>query len=161
MPAGDALDGRPTAAAYVLRNAVSSDDGHLHQLVQSLFAPAYVAPCTKRRKPMNVHRRLLALERKTKRGDGVLILPDGGTLVIQVSDWLGLTLAAMNRQHARISGRETPVSKFGRTLDLLQRAVDVGPGSPPLLGVAWSVLQGSQGYVPDEDDLDFNSTTIN
>jgi hypothetical protein len=41
----DALDGRPTAAADVLRNAVASDDGHLHQLVQSLLAPPYVAPC--------------------------------------------------------------------------------------------------------------------
>ena len=35
----DALNGRPTAAAYVLRHAVSSDGGHLHQLVQSGLFP--------------------------------------------------------------------------------------------------------------------------
>jgi hypothetical protein len=44
----DALDGRPTAAADVLRSAVASDDGHLHQLVQALLAPPYVAPCHER-----------------------------------------------------------------------------------------------------------------
>jgi hypothetical protein len=45
----DALKGRPTAAADVLRNAVSSDDGKLHQLVQALLAPPYVAPCHQRK----------------------------------------------------------------------------------------------------------------
>jgi hypothetical protein len=34
--------------ADVLRSAVASDDGHLHQLVQALLAPPYVAPCHER-----------------------------------------------------------------------------------------------------------------
>jgi hypothetical protein len=107
---------------------------------------------------MNVHRRLLALERKTKRGDGTLILPGGGTIVVQMSDWLGLTLAAMRRQYGRISCSHVSSSRFDRTLDLLERAIDVAPDSPPMLSVAWSVLQGSRDYVPDDDDMDLNRT---
>jgi hypothetical protein len=110
---------------------------------------------------MNVHRRLLALERRTRRGNGTLILPGGGTIVIQMSDWLGLTLAAMRRQYGRISGSQVSAGRFDRTLDLLERATDVAPDSPPLLDVAWSILHGSQSYVPDEGDFDSNSTTIN
>jgi hypothetical protein len=111
---------------------------------------------------MNVHRRLLALERRTRRGNGTLILPGGGTIVILMSDWLGLTLAAMRRKHAWISGSPAPQrGRFDRTLDLLERAIDVAPGSPPLLDVAWSVLQGSRDIVPDDDDFDSSSTTIN
>jgi hypothetical protein len=106
---------------------------------------------------MNVHRRLLALERKQKRGDGLLILPGGGTVAIQLSDPLGLTLAAMRRQHGRLCGQPTE-SRFDRTLDLLERAVDIGPESPPLLGVAWSVLQGSHDL---DADVEPTTTTIN
>jgi hypothetical protein len=105
---------------------------------------------------------LLALERRTRRGNGTLILPGGGTIVIQMSDWLGLTLAAMRRQYGRISGSQASACRFDRTLDLLERAIDVAPDSPPMLDVAWSILHGSQGYIPDEDDsFDSNSTTIN
>jgi hypothetical protein len=93
---------------------------------------------------MNVHRRLLALERKTRRRNGTLILPGGGTIVIQLSDWLGLTLAAMRRQYARISGSQASAGRFDRTLDLLERAIEVAPGC-----------------IPDEDNFDSNSTTIN
>jgi hypothetical protein len=94
------------------------------------------------------------LLKKTRRGDGALILPGGGTIAVQLSDPLGLTLAAMRRQHGRLCGQPT-VSSFDRTLDLLERAIDVGPESPPLLGVAWSALQGSH------DDFEPTSTTIN
>jgi hypothetical protein len=103
---------------------------------------------------MNVHRRLHALERRRRRADGTLILPGGGRIVIQVSDWLGLTLAAMRRQHARICGQRRLETPFDRTLDLLERAIDVGPFSPPLLEVAWGVLQRSQA----DDDFESTST---
>ena len=81
--------------------------------------------------------------------------------MVQMSDWLGLTLAAMRRQYGRISCSQVSAGRFDRTLDLLERAIDVAPDSPPMLDVAWSILHGSQSYIPDEDDFDSNSTPIN
>ena len=107
------------------------------------------------------NKRIRKLQRRQRRDGGVLIMPGGLVTVIQMSDGLGLVLAAMRRQHSRISGTPTPASKFDRTLDLLERATDIGLESSPLLRLAWEIADASQGYIPDVDDFDSNSTTIN
>ena len=74
--------------------------------------------------------------RKGMGRDMTLFFADGSSREIHVGDVVGLFLSSLESEHARLSGKPIPPSRFKDTLEMLYNAT-LAESEEPLLLMAW------------------------